>query len=80
MLPEVIHLAYSIKRRVAELYFELLQTVLAEGGHTVVLDRIEVDPVKGWIVHLFCTNPATIGLIRDVEERRCHPDDPLSLL
>ena len=46
----------------------------------VVLDRIEGDPVKGWIIHLCCTDPATLDLIRDVAERRCHPDDPLSLL
>jgi len=80
MLPEVIHLAYSIQRRTAELFFDLLQLVLAEGNHIVVLDRIEPDPVKGWAIHLRCANPATIGLIHEVEQRRCPPDDPLSLL
>ena len=56
MLAEVIHLPYSIKRRTAELYWSLLEAVMAEGGHTVVLDRIEGDPVKGWVIHLCCTD------------------------
>lgn len=80
MLAEVIHLPYSIKRRTAELYWSLLEAVMAEGGHTVVLDRIEGDPVKGWVIHLCCTDLAALDLIRDIAERRCHPDDPLSLL
>ena len=80
MLAEVVRLPYSIKRSTAELYGNLLQTVLAEGGHTVALDRIDGDPVKGWFIHLCCTDPATIDVLREVEERKCRQDDPLSLL
>jgi hypothetical protein len=80
MLAEVVRLPYSIKRSTAELYWDLLQTVLAEGGHTVALDRIEGDSVKGWFIHFHCQDPATIDMLRELEERTCHPNDPLSLL
>ena len=80
MLTEIIHLPYAIKLHTVELYWSLLEAVMAEGGHTVVLDRIDGDPVGGWVIHLCCTDPATIGLIRDVADRKCHPDDPLSVL
>jgi hypothetical protein len=80
MLAEVVRLPYSMKRSTAELYWDLLQTVLAEGGHTVALDRIEGDSVKGWFIHLCCTDPATIDVLREVEERKCRQDDPLFLL
>jgi hypothetical protein len=80
MIAEVIHLPYSIERRTVALFSDLLLAVLGEGGHTVVLDRIEADSVKGWSIHLRCANPATIGVLREWAERKCHPDDPLSLL
>ena len=80
MLAEVIRLPYSIGRRTVELYSNLLLAVLAERGHEVVLDRFEGDPVNGWTIHLCCTDPATIDVLREVSERTCHPDDPLSLL
>lgn len=80
MLAEVIRLPYQIKSSTAKLYCNLLLTVLAERGHAVVLDRIEGDPVKGWLIHLCCTDPATIDVLREVEARKCRRDDPLSLL
>jgi len=80
MLTEVIHLPYSIKLHTAELYSDLLLAVLTEGGHAVVLNRIDGDPVGGWVIHLCCTDPITIDVLRDLEQRNCHPDDPLSLL
>jgi len=80
MFTDVIHLPFSIARSTADLYWALLEAVLSEGGHTVVLDRIEPDPIKGWIIHLHCDDPATIDVLRQWEERRCNPDDPLALL
>ena len=80
MLAGVIRLPYSISRHTAELYCSALEAILTEGGHQVSLDRIEREPVQGWAIHLRCANPATIDLLRDVAERKYHPDDPLSLL
>ena len=80
MLAEVIRLPYAIKRSTAELYCNLLLTVLNERGHEVVLDRIDGDPIKGWFIHLCCADSVTIDVLRELEERKCRPDDPLSLL
>lgn len=77
MLAEVIRLPYAIGRRTADLYGDLLLAVLAEGDHEVVLDRIEGDPINGWVIHLRSTDPATIDVLRKVEQRKCRPDNPL---
>jgi len=80
VLVDEIRLPFSISRRTADLYWSLLDAVLAEGHHRVWLDCIEPDPIKGWIIHLHCDDPATIDVLREWEERRCNPDDPLALL
>lgn len=80
MLTELFYLPYTITRRSANLYWDLLEALLAERDHTVILDRIEPDPAKGWLICLRCADRATIDLIRIVAERKCRPDYPLSLV
>jgi hypothetical protein len=39
MLAEILRIPYALKRRTVELYFDLLQALLAQLDHYVILDR-----------------------------------------
>ena len=80
MPAETIHIPFPIKRRAVDLYWQLLKTLLSQGGHEVFLDRIEPDPANGWQIHFLCEDPATITLLRNVAAKGCSPGDPLALL
>jgi hypothetical protein len=80
MPAETIHIPFRIKRRAVDLYWQLLKTLLSQGGHEVILDRIEPDQTNGWQIHFLCQDPATITLLREVAVKGCSPGDPLALL
>jgi hypothetical protein len=80
MTADIIHIPFTIKRRAVDLYWELLKTLLAQGGHQVSLDRIEPDTADGWQIHFLCQDPATITLLHDAAAKGCSPGDPLALL
>jgi hypothetical protein len=80
MQAETIHIPFPIKRRAVDLYWQLLKTLLSQGGHEVILDRIEPDPDDGWQIHFLCRDPATITLLHNVAVKGCCAGDPLALL
>jgi hypothetical protein len=80
MPADIIHIPFAIKRRAVDLYWELLKALLNQGGHEVILDRIEPNPDDGWQIHFLCRDPATITLLRDVAAKGCSPGDPLALV
>jgi hypothetical protein len=80
MPSETIYIPFSIKRRAVDLYWQLLKTLLSQGGHEVVLDRIEPDQANGWRIHFLCRDPATITLLHEVAIKGCSAVDSLALL
>jgi hypothetical protein len=50
ILAETIQIPFPIKLRAVQLYWDLLQTLLAQRDHQVTLDCIEPDPTgDGWL-------------------------------
>jgi hypothetical protein len=76
MLPEIIQLPFPISPRAVHLHWDLLQALLIGQGHPVVLDHIDPDPGKGWLIHFRRENPSTTDLLNDVAEHKCRQDDP----
>jgi hypothetical protein len=78
---DTIRIPYPLKRRTVQLYYDLLQALLAQLGHYVILDRIESDPTShGWLIHLICHDQTTITLLHDAAAEECSRSDPLALL
>jgi hypothetical protein len=76
---EAVHIPYKIERRAAELYFQLLATLLAHQDHRVALDHIEPDGVGGWHIHFAC-DKAAIDLLNGVAMKIGDRSNPLWLL
>lgn len=80
-VAETICLPYALKRRTVELYFDLLQALLAQLDHYVILDHIEADPTShDWLIHLLCYDQSTITLLHEAATREYSRNDPLALL
>jgi hypothetical protein len=81
MSADIIQVPFPIRLRAVQLYWELLQTLLAQRDHQVTLDRIEPAPTgQGWLIHFMYEDPATIGLLHEAAANGCSPTDPLALL
>jgi hypothetical protein len=66
-------------RRCVNLYFNLLQAVLAKHGHQITLDRIHHVPAIGWLIHYRTNDPVTITMLHDVAAGDPAPSDPAEL-
>jgi hypothetical protein len=66
-------------RRCVNLYFSLLQAVLAKHGHLITLDCIEHDQTVGWLIHYRTDDPLTITMLHDIAAGDPAPSDPVAL-
>jgi hypothetical protein len=66
-------------RRGANLYFSILQAILAKHGHQITLDCIDHDPTVGWLIHYRTDDPVTITMLHDVAAGDPGPSDPVEL-
>jgi len=65
--------------RAVDLFWRLLQAVLAKHGHTVSLARIDHDPDIGWLIHYRARDPMTITMLHDIAAGDPGPSDPVEL-
>jgi len=65
--------------RAVDLFWRLLQAVLAKHGHTVSLVRIDHDPDIGWLIHYRARDPMTITMLHDIAAGDPGPSDPVEL-
>jgi hypothetical protein len=66
-------------RRGVNLYFHLLQAILAKHGHPITLDRINHDPALGWLIYYRSPDPVTITMLHDIAAGDPGPSDPVEL-
>jgi hypothetical protein len=66
-------------RRAPTLYWHLLRCVLAQDDHQVSLDRFELQPGRGWLIHIV-SDPTTMAMLRSIAEGECQPGGPLALM
>ena len=72
-------LVFAKARRCVNLYFSLLQAILAKHGHLITLDCIDHDPAIGWLIHYRTDDPLTITMLHDVAAGDPAPSDPVEL-
>ena len=72
-------LVFAKARRCVNLYFSLLQAVLARHGHLITLDCIEHDQTVGWLIHYRTDDPLTITMLYDIAAGNPAPSDPVEL-
>jgi hypothetical protein len=72
-------LVFAKARRCVNLYFNLLQAILAKHGHEITLDRIHHVPAIGWLIHYRTDDPVTITMLHDVAAGDPAPSDPVEL-
>ena len=72
-------LVFAKARRCVNLYFSLLQAVLARHGHLITLDCIDHDPAIGWLIHYRTDDPLTITTLHDAAAGEPAPSDPVEL-
>jgi hypothetical protein len=65
--------------RAVDLFWRLLQAVLANHGHEVFLDRLDHDPDIGWLIHYRARDPVTITMLHDIAAGDPGPSDPAEL-
>jgi hypothetical protein len=66
-------------RRGVNLYFKLLQAILAKRGHQITLDRIDHNPAIGWLIQYRTDDPVTITMLHDIAAGEPGPSDPVDL-
>jgi hypothetical protein len=66
-------------RRGVNIYFNLLQAILAKHGHQITLDCFDHDPTIGWLIHYRTDDPITITMLHDIAAGDPAPSDPVEL-
>ena len=72
-------LVFARAWRGVNLYFSLVQAILAKHGHWITLDCIDHDPAIGWLIHYRADDPVTITMLHDVAAGVPGPSDPVEL-
>ena len=72
-------LVFARASRCVNLYFNLLQAILANHGHRITLTGIDHDPAIGWLIHYRTDDPLTITMLHDVAAGDPAPSDPAEL-
>jgi hypothetical protein len=72
-------LVFARARRCVNLYFTLLQAVLAKHGHQITLGCFDHDPTIGWLIHYRTDDPLTITMLHDIAAGDPAPSDPVEL-
>ena len=72
-------LVFAKAQRCVNLYFSLLQAILAKHGHLITLDCIEHEQTVGWLIHYRTDDPLTITMLHDIAAGDPAPSDPVEL-
>jgi hypothetical protein len=72
-------IVFAKARRCVNLYFDLLQAILAKHGHQITLDCIEHDQAIGWLIQYLTDDTVTITMLHDIGAGDPAPSDPVEL-